>query len=83
MSDHPPRIKQKAWPGVWTNSVCGHPQSGEENKQAIIRRCRFEVGAEITDITAVAPEFRYRESILPGLLKTRFARYSQHASLPT
>jgi isopentenyl-diphosphate delta-isomerase len=29
MSDHPARLNQKSL-GVWTNSVCGHPQSGEE-----------------------------------------------------
>lgn len=62
-------MSKKAWPGVWTNSVCGHPQSGEEIEQAIIRRCRFEVGAEITDITAVAPEFRYREVDPSGIVE--------------
>lgn len=62
-------LSKKAWPGVWTNSVCGHPQSGEETIQAIIRRCRFEVGAELTDITAVAPEFRYRETDPSGIVE--------------
>ncbi|BCL44364.1 isopentenyl-diphosphate Delta-isomerase [Enterobacter roggenkampii] len=62
-------LSKKAWPGVWTNSVCGHPQSGEETVQAIIRRCRFEVGAELTDITAVAPEFRYRETDPSGIVE--------------
>jgi isopentenyl-diphosphate delta-isomerase len=37
--------------------------------QAIIRRCRFEVGAELTDITAVAPEFRYRETDPSGIVE--------------
>ncbi|WP_432224375.1 isopentenyl-diphosphate Delta-isomerase [Enterobacter wuhouensis] len=62
-------LSKKAWPGVWTNSVCGHPQSGEAIEQAIIRRCRFEVGAELTDITAVAPEFRYREIDPSGIVE--------------
>lgn len=35
----------------------------------IIRRCRFEVGAELTDITAVAPEFRYRETDPSGIVE--------------
>ncbi|HBA8794480.1 TPA: isopentenyl-diphosphate Delta-isomerase, partial [Escherichia coli] len=46
-------LGKKAWPGVWTNSVCGHPQLNESFEQAITRRCHFEVGAEITDITPV------------------------------
>lgn len=41
-------LSKKAWPGVWTNSVCGHPQLGESNEEAVIRRCRYELGVEIT-----------------------------------
>ena len=68
------RALSKSPPGVWTNSVCGHPQADEATEQAIIRRCRFEVGAEITDITPIAPEFRYREADPSGSLKTKSAR---------
>ncbi|HDR2161793.1 TPA: isopentenyl-diphosphate Delta-isomerase [Enterobacter cancerogenus] len=75
-------LSKKAWPGVWTNSVCGHPQSGEEIEQAIIRRCRFEVGAEIANITPVAPEFRYRKTDPSGIVENEIcpvfaARVSQ------
>ncbi len=62
-------MSKKAWPGVWTNSVCGHPQTEEPIEQAIIRRCRFEIGAEITNITAVAPGFRYRETDPSGIVE--------------
>ncbi|MFX2599533.1 isopentenyl-diphosphate Delta-isomerase [Enterobacter hormaechei] len=62
-------LSKKAWPGVWTNSVCGHPQADEATEQAIIRRCRFEVGAEITDITPITPEFRYREADPSGIVE--------------
>ncbi len=62
-------LSKKAWPGVWTNAVCGHPQSGETFRQAVIRRCRYEVGAEITHITAVAPEFRYCETDPSGIVE--------------
>ncbi|HGK4781255.1 TPA: isopentenyl-diphosphate Delta-isomerase [Enterobacter cloacae] len=62
-------LSKKAWPGVWTNSVCGHPQSGEAIDQAIVRRCRYEVGAEITGITPVAAEFRYCETDPSGIVE--------------
>lgn len=62
-------LSKKAWPGVWTNSVCGHPQSGEAIDQAIMRRCRYEVGAEITGITPVAAEFRYCETDPSGIVE--------------
>ena len=62
-------MSKKAWPGVWTNSVCGHPQMGETVERAIIRRCRYEVGAEITTITAIAPGFRYRATDPSGIVE--------------
>lgn len=62
-------LGKKAWPGVWTNSVCGHPQQNESFEQAIVRRCRFEVGAELTDITPVYPEFRYCETDASGIVE--------------
>lgn len=62
-------LSKKAWPGVWTNSVCGHPQQQETFEQAIIRRCRFEVGAEIQGITPVYPSFRYRETDASGIVE--------------
>ena len=62
-------LSKKAWPGVWTNSVCGHPQSGEAIDQASVRRCRYEVGAEITGITPVAAEFRYCETDPSGIVE--------------
>lgn len=62
-------LSKVAWPGVWTNSVCGHPQQGETFEQAIIRRCRFELGVEIADITPVATEFRYRAVAPNGIVE--------------
>ncbi|MFY9995837.1 MAG: isopentenyl-diphosphate Delta-isomerase [Leclercia sp.] len=62
-------MSKKAWPGVWTNSVCGHPQLDEAPEQALIRRCRFEVGVEITNIVSVAPAFRYCETDPSGIVE--------------
>ncbi|MEH4659729.1 isopentenyl-diphosphate Delta-isomerase [Phytobacter diazotrophicus] len=62
-------MSKKAWPGVWTNSVCGHPQEGETPEQAMVRRCRYEIGADIIDITSIAPGFRYRETDPSGIVE--------------
>ncbi|WLI76677.1 isopentenyl-diphosphate Delta-isomerase [Kosakonia sp. H02] len=69
-------MSKKAWPGVWTNSVCGHPQTGETTGQAIIRRCRHEVGAEITRITPIATDFRYRETDPSGIVENEICPVS-------
>lgn len=60
-------LSKKAWPGVWTNSVCGHPQLGESNEEAVIRRCRFELGVEITPPSPVFAAFRYRATDSNGI----------------
>ncbi|ENT4821234.1 TPA: isopentenyl-diphosphate Delta-isomerase [Citrobacter farmeri] len=62
-------LAKKAWPGVWTNSVCGHPQQGESDEEAIIRRCRHELGVEITSLTPVYPAFRYRATDPSGIVE--------------
>lgn len=62
-------LSKKAWPGVWTNSVCGHPQTGESTEHALIRRCRYEIGAEIAHLTPVAVDFRYCETDPSGIVE--------------
>jgi isopentenyl-diphosphate delta-isomerase type 1 len=49
-----------SFPGVVTNTVCGHPTPGEDLAQAVRRRARSELGVEVGDLRLVLPEFRYR-----------------------
>jgi isopentenyl-diphosphate delta-isomerase len=51
---------KKTWPGVWTNSCCGHPLPGEAIEDSVVRRVRDELGMAVQDLRLVLPEFRYR-----------------------
>jgi isopentenyl-diphosphate delta-isomerase len=53
---------KKTWPGIWSNSVCGHPQRGESYTAAAQRRLAFELGLNISaaDIHMMLPNYRYR-----------------------
>ncbi len=50
------------FPGVWTNTCCGHPAPGESPADAAARRMRFELGLEPQDLRLVLPDFSYRAS---------------------
>ncbi|MCZ7448249.1 isopentenyl-diphosphate Delta-isomerase [Rhizobium rhizogenes] len=55
------------WPGVLTNSCCGHPQPGEPLTEAIERQVRNELGIEVDGIRLVLPEFSYRAAMTNGI----------------
>lgn len=52
-------VQKKTWPGVWSNSCCGHPQLNESNSDAVRRRLREELGISRAHIEEISP-YRYR-----------------------
>lgn len=65
-------LDKKAWPGVWTNSVCGHPAPGEPMEDAVRRRVRYELGLELEDLTLALPDFQYRAVDAAGIVENEF-----------
>lgn len=62
-------LTKKAWPGVWTNSFCGHPAPGESFEDAVHRRAQDELGAAIESLELVVPDFRYRAVDASGIVE--------------
>jgi isopentenyl-diphosphate delta-isomerase len=77
-------LSKKVWPGVWTNSVCGHPAPHESRQAAIIRRTEYELGMVVKDIQVVLPQYRYKTPPFNGIIEHEYCPvYFAHAgSLP-
>ncbi|WP_087132409.1 isopentenyl-diphosphate Delta-isomerase [Microbacterium esteraromaticum] len=60
-------LAKKTWPGVWTNSFCGHPAPGERIEDAVRRRAAFELGLTVEDIVCVLPAFGYSARDASGI----------------
>ncbi|RFU20292.1 isopentenyl-diphosphate Delta-isomerase [Geodermatophilus marinus] len=51
---------KQTFPGMWTNTVCGHPGPGEDDEAAIARRAADELGLRVRELRPALPSYRYR-----------------------
>lgn len=51
---------KKTWPGVWSNSCCGHLMLHEKVEAAAKRRLKDELGMGVADLRVALPDYRYR-----------------------
>jgi len=62
-------LVKKVWPGVWTNSVCGHPGPNESMEDAIRRRLDYELGMRAVDLVCALPDYRYQAPPFQGIVE--------------
>jgi isopentenyl-diphosphate Delta-isomerase len=62
-------LGKRTWPGVWTNSFCGHPAPGEDPADAVSRRASDELGASLRSVELVLPDFRYLAVDASGIVE--------------
>ncbi len=71
------------WPGVWTNTCCGHPAPGEPMADSVRRRLRQELGIGAAKLALVLPRFRYRARMDNGVIENEVCPvYAAYSDLP-
>jgi isopentenyl-diphosphate Delta-isomerase len=77
---------KRTWPGVWTNTCCGHPLPGESVADSVRRRLHQELGIDMAELVLVLPRFRYQARMANGVLENEvcpvYAAYSDAAPVP-
>lgn len=62
-------LDKRTWPGVWSNSFCGHPRPAEPVIAAVHRRAEHELGITLRDVRLALPLFRYRAVDASGVVE--------------
>ncbi len=71
------------WPGVWTNTCCGHPAPDESMAASVRRRLRQELGIGAAKLALVLPRFRYRARMDNGVIENEVCPvYAAYADIP-
>ena len=66
-------LSKKVWPGVWSNSFCGHPMPGEKIEDAVRRRGSFELGLDnLQEIRCVVQQYVYQTPPYNGIIEHEF-----------
>lgn len=65
-------LVKKVWPGVWSNSVCGHPAPNETYEDAIRRRVSEELGMKVKDIRIILDAYTYKTPPYNGVVENEF-----------
>lgn len=62
-------LGKQTWPGVWTNTCCGHPGVDEDLETAVRRRLDQELGLKPLTLQVALPDFAYRAESPEGLVE--------------
>lgn len=63
---------KKVWPGVWTNSCCGHPFPAETREDAITRRLNYELGMTVSEVRVLLPSYTYKTPPYNGIIENEY-----------